>query len=96
MLIPALLVVCFLVGLFGVMSTRTDGSGLYLAFCVLSPVLVPVWLGMQLGEWIASPKKKVVSSAASVAPRMRTRAAYVRPIRPRAMTARPSCVAKAS
>lgn len=87
MLFPTLLVLCFVVGLMGVVLARTDGSALYVAFCLLSPVLLPIWIGMQVSELFANMGK---NAPRTETPRMAKRFAFARP---RAMAAHSSCVA---
>lgn len=84
---PTLLVICFVVGLLGVVLARTDGSALYVAFCVLSPVLLPIWIGMQVGELLANIGKNALVTET---PRMVKRVAFARP---RAMAAHSSYAA---
>lgn len=84
MLFPTLLAVCFVVGVVGVVLARTDGSALYLAFCVLSPVLLPIWIGMQVGEWLTSSGKKLAQAPRTEPARMNARVAFARPMQSRA------------
>lgn len=91
MLFPTLLVLCFAIGFIGIASARTDGSVMYVAFCVLSPVLLPIWIGMQVGEWFGN--KCAVAAAKPEATRARPRMAFVRSLRSRAMATRSSYVA---
>jgi hypothetical protein len=93
MLIPTLLVGLFAVGFLGMMMARTDGSALYVAFCLFSPVLLPIWFGMQLGEMFVTASKKLSQASQSEVSRFGSRIAFTRPMRSRALSARPSCVA---
>ncbi len=96
MLFPTLLVICFAVGLMGVVLARTDGSGLYVAFCALSPVLLPIWIGMQIGDWLTNSGKKYAHTSPAKAKRSSPRIAFARPIRSRVMAAQSNCVAPAT
>lgn len=88
---PTLLVLCFVVGLLGVVLARTDGSALYVAFCLLSPVLLPIWIGMQVGELLANMGKNTpVTETPRMVTRMAKRIAFARP---RAMAAHSSYAA---
>ncbi len=93
MLLPTLLVSCFAVGLMGVVLARTDGSGLYVAFCALSPVLLPIWIGMQVGDWLTNSGKKYAHASPAKAKRS-SRIAFARPSR--VMAGQSNCVAPAT
>jgi hypothetical protein len=54
MSVSMILIACFIAGFLGVALARSEGALVYLAFALFSPVLVPIWLGMQVANWSAN------------------------------------------